>query len=214
LEFAVTFTKVAILAGSLMAVCEGAHAKACDYTPSKLLGAATTTVGTVIAGGTAAAGVGLQAAGYYTLVHAGSGLTMLGSTAAGASAAGTVGIVAGTGGAIGTVGAILMSPVTLIVGAVTFIGVGTFEGVCYFQVERITDPKDVRMIIESVASQDEAMSIFHTDDGDAIKLTIKGESDTYLLKNLYIADGQLMHSDWGLNTKLGAVLFAPRDTEE
>ena len=48
----------------------GAHADVCDYKPSALAGAA-------VAGGVAAAGVGMKAAGYYTLIHAGSGLTML-----------------------------------------------------------------------------------------------------------------------------------------
>lgn len=195
------------------AIAGEAHAEVCDYKPSSLVGKTATTVGTVIAGGATAAGVGLQAAGYYTLVHAGSGLTMLASTAAGASAAGTVGIIAGSGGVAGTVGAILMAPATLVIGGVAIIGVGAFEGACYFQVERITDPYEVRKIIESVALQDEAVSIVQTEDGDAMSLRILGETQTYLLRNLYIADGQLKYRDFGPNTNLGPILYTSEAKE-
>lgn len=200
MRFAILATAVTVLAGS-------AHAEMCDYTPSNLVGKTATALGSAIAGSSAAAGVGLQAAGYYTLVHAGSGLTMLGSTAVGASAAGTVGIIAGTGGVIGTIGAILMAPVTIVVGGITLIGVGAFEGACYFQVERITDPYEVRAVIESVAVQDEAVSIVSTDDGDAMTLKVLGQTQTYLLRKLYIADGNLKHRDFGPNTNLGPILY-------
>jgi len=192
----------------------GAQAEMCDYTPSSLAGKTAATIGTAFAGGSAAVGAGMQAAGYYTLVHAGSGLTMLGSTAVGSSAAGTVGIIAGTGGAIGTVGSILMAPVTIVVGAITIIGVGAFEGTCYFQVERIKDPYEVRRIIESVASQDDAVSIVSTEDGDAMRLKVLAETKTYLLRNLYIADGQLKHRDLGPNTNLGPILFSSEVVDE
>lgn len=206
--------KMSILAAISTIFAGSVHAGACDYTPSRLAGKAATTVGTAIVGGSAVTGVGMQAAGYYTLVHAGSGLTMLGSTAAGASAAGTVGIIAGTGGAVGTIGAILMAPVTIVVGGLTIIGVGFYEGTCYFQVERVTDPYDVREIVESAVSKDDALSIVRTDNGDALKLTVSGEVVTYVLRNLYIADGQLKHRDWGPNTKLGPILYTSDAIED
>jgi len=199
---------------AFIAFTGAAQAKVCDYTPSNLVGKTAATIGTAIAGSSAAAGVGMQAAGYYTLVHAGSGLTMLGSTAAGASAAGTVGIIAGTGGVVGTLGAIAMAPVTIIVGGITIIGVGAFEGVCYFQVERIEDPYDVRRVIESVASQDKAVSIVSTEDGDAMELKVGAETKTYLLRKLYIVDGQLKHRGWGPNTNLGPVLFTSNEIKK
>lgn len=205
---------VSVISAAVISLAGGAHAEACDYTPSKLAGKTATMIGTAVAGGGAATGVGLQAAGYYTLVHAGSGLTMLGSTAAGASAAGTVGIMAGTGGVLGTVGAVLMAPVTIVVGAITIVGVGAFEGVCYFQVERVTDPYEVRTIIESVASKDTAVSIISTDDGDAMALTVLNETKTYLLRKLYIADGHLKHRDWGPNTNLGPILLTANAPEK
>jgi hypothetical protein len=147
--------------------------------------------------------------GYYTLVHGGSGLKILGSSTAGASIA--TGLVSGASGLLGSVGAIAMAPATLVIGGIAIVGVGSFEGYCYFQVQRITDPYEVRKIVESVAENDEAVSIVATDDGDAMALQIDGETKTYLLRNLYIADGQLKHRDFGLNTNLGPVAFTSKE---
>lgn len=201
------FSRVSILVATL-AIASEAHAEVCDYRPSSLVGKAATTIGTAISSAPTAARAGLQAAGYYTLVHAGSGLTMLGSTAAG-----TAEIIAGSGGVAGTVGAILMAPTTLVIGGVAIIGVGAFEGACYFQVERITDPYEVRKIIESVALEDEAVSIVQTEDGDAMSLRVLGETQTYLLRNLYIANGQLKYRDFGPNTNLGPILYTSEAKE-
>ena len=191
-----------------------ANAKVCDYTPSNIAGQAATAAGTALVGGTAVAGVGLQAAGVYTLVHAGSGLTMVGLTAAGTSAAGTVGIVAGTGGTIGAVTAFLLAPVTLAVAAVTVVGVGAFEGACYFQVERVTDADAVHKILIDVASSDDTVDIKQFNDGIALVLKNSTGDINYLLEKLYIADGSLMHRDWGSNTNLGTVLFAPENSTD
>ncbi len=188
-----------------------AQADVCDYTPSKL---AATAIGTAAAGVTAATGVGMKVAGFYTLVNAGSGLTMIGSTAAGASAAGTVGIIAGTGGVAGTAASILMAPVTIAVGGIAVVGGGIFEGACYFQVVRVTDPYEVRKIIESIASEDATISIVATDDGDAMRLIVEDETNEYLLRNLYIADGLLKHRDFGPNTTIGPVLFTSNEPEK
>lgn len=191
-----------------------AYAEVCDYKPSKLVGAAASTAAATFGGGAMAAGVGLKAAGYYTLVHSASGLTMLGSTAAGASAAGTTGIIAGSTG-IGTlVAGVLMAPVTIFVGAVTLVAVGSYEGVCYFQIERVTDPTQVRGIIESVAINDPAVSITETEDGSAMVLDIPDGKESYLIQNLYIADGDLMHRDWLWNTNLGPVAFVSPELSE
>lgn len=87
-----------------------------------------------MAGGTGAVavtGVGLKAAGIYTLTHATTGAAMLGSTAAGASAAGTTGIIAGSAGFLGTAGAVLLSPFVIVPAAVTAVGIGAIEGGCY-----------------------------------------------------------------------------------
>ncbi|TCM82607.1 hypothetical protein [Rhodovulum steppense] len=209
--------KPGLLAASCLAFIAGsAQAEICDYKPSKLVGNAATAVGASVAGGADAAGIALKAAGYYTLLHSGSGLTLLGSTAAGASAAGTVGIIAGTAGAIGSIGSVLMAPVTVALGAVAFVGAGAYEGFCYFRVDRVTDPYDVRRIIESIAANDDAVAIVRTADGDAMELRTDGAVDTFLLRNLYIADGQLKHRKWGPvpNRTLGPIVFAvPQEVE-
>ncbi len=112
-------------------VSQSAIAGVCDYRPSELVGGKTTGAVAGGAGATAAAGAGMKAAGIYTITHATTGATMLGSTAAGASAAGTTGIIAGTGGVLGSIGAAIMSPFVLIPAAVVAVGVGAYEGGCY-----------------------------------------------------------------------------------
>ena len=111
---------------------QSALAEVCDYTPSQLIGGKTTVAVEGAAVATAAAGVGLKAAGIYTITHATTGAAMLGSTAAGASAAGTTGIIAGSAGILGTVGAVLMSPFVVVPAAIVAVGVGAYEGACYF----------------------------------------------------------------------------------
>lgn len=196
---------------ALVLCASSAEADVCDYKPSSLIGKAAAAIGTTVSGTGALAGIGMNSAGYYTLVHAGSGLTMLGSTAAGSSAAGTIGIIAGTGGVAGTLGAFVMSPITITVGSITAVGVGAFEGVCLTQVERISDPYDVRRIVESAAAHDHALAIVASEDGDSLRLTIDGQTETYLLRDLYIADWQLKHRDWGFNTDLGPIFFGRTD---
>jgi len=104
----------------------------CDHAPSKLVGASITKLGVSGTGVVAGAGIALKAAGLYGIPNAVTGVTMLGSTAAGASAAGTVGIIKGTAGVIGAVGAGVMSPFVLVPAALIAGGVGVYEGGCYF----------------------------------------------------------------------------------
>jgi hypothetical protein len=189
-------------------------ANVCDYRPSMIIGQGTS--GAVAAAGGTAAGAGavMKAAGFYTLVHAGSGLTMLGSTMAGASAAGTVGIIAGTAGAIGTVGAVLLAPVTIVVGGVTAVGVGGFEAACYFTDERITNYDEILAFMQHLA-QHHPEDRFQLVTGipgrrdDAIKIwnPLDGDLDTYLVADLYIVNGTLMHRQWGPNRSLGYIAY-------
>ena len=117
-------TALAIVA-STTAVSAGAI-EVCKFAPSNLLGA--TGVG---AAATAVTGLGMKAFGLYAIQNGVTGAWMLGSTAAGASAAGTTGILAGTAGALGTAGAVLLSTPVIIGGAVVAAGVGVYEGGCY-----------------------------------------------------------------------------------
>ena len=106
-------------------------ADVCDYTPSNLVGVTAAKSTGVGAAGTAATGIGMKAVRLYANKNPVTGAWMLGSTAVGASAAGTSGILAGTAGAMGTVGAVLMSTPVIIAGTVVAIGVGAYEGGCY-----------------------------------------------------------------------------------
>lgn len=119
---------ILIVSGGLI---QSAIAGVCDYRPSKIIGGVATGGIAGAVGAVAATGVGLKAAGIYAITHATTGAAMLGSTAAGVSAAGTTGIIAGTSGALGTVGAALMAPIVIIPAAVTAVGVGAYEGGCY-----------------------------------------------------------------------------------
>lgn len=124
--------KVAVSVALSAIILSPAFAGICDYRPSELIGGTSTAAVAGGAGATAATGVGLKAAGIYALTHATTGAAMLGSTAAGASAAGTTGIIAGSAGFLGTAGAILMSPLVIIPTAVAAVGIGAYEGGCYF----------------------------------------------------------------------------------
>jgi hypothetical protein len=123
------------IAVSILTIClfsETAVADVCDYRPSQLIGGVSTGIVAYSAGAVAATGIGMKATGFYTLVHATTGATMLGSTATGVSAAGTTGIISGSAGILGTAGAIFMSPFVIIPTAFTALGVVAYEGHCYF----------------------------------------------------------------------------------
>lgn len=162
----------------------------------------------------------MKAAGFYTLVHSGSGLYMLGSTLAGASGAGTIGIIAGTGGVLGTVGAVLMAPATLIAGGVALVGVGGLEAGCYFTDERVTDYGAVLTMMKHFAANhpEDRFALVHGMDGredDAILIwnPETGELDRYLVADLYIVNGTLMHRKWGPNRNLGQITYVDLDAD-
>ncbi|WP_298433736.1 hypothetical protein [uncultured Jannaschia sp.] len=187
---------------------QAAQAAACDYKPSRL---GAIAAGAIAGGAAAGVEAARTTASYYTLVHEGSGLTMIGAATAGASTA--AGIVAGAGGTLGTIGSILMAPATLVVGGTALVGGSAYEAVCFFQVERITDPADVRGILESVAANDPTAAIVATGDGDALRLETEDGPRDYLLDRLYIADGELLHRDRLRNTNLGPIFLSTGASE-
>lgn len=199
----------------MLVMASQVHAEICDYRPSLLAGEAVAGAAVASGAAVAAAGAGAKAAGVYTLVHASSGLTMLASTAGGASAAGTVGIMGGTAGVVGTIGAIVTAPATIIAGTVVAVGVGGFEGACYFTDERVTDYPDVlkRMKrIASTASHDQFRLIEENEPGENAAIMVKnedGDFDTYAVKDLYIVNNTLKNSDWGPDTTIGSLRFIP-----
>ena len=207
----------------LLFAAQQASANACDYRPSNLFGGGTAGAVAATGGSVAVAGAAAQAAGFYTLTHSVTGLTMLASTAGGASAAGTVGIMGGTAGAIGTVASIVMAPVTIIAGAILAVGVAGYEGVCYFTVERVEDPKILLGIVENMVDNGDPRYIRLTTLSGEMTLMIASEHDDngepvkwdkFSVANLYIEDGILKHRDYGPNSKIGRVQLVQAPAKE
>lgn len=212
------------IAASVVLMSTPVAADVCDYRPSALIGGAGAgAVGTAGAGA-AAAGIGAKAVGFYTLTHSVTGATMLGSTAAGTSAAGTVGIIGGSAGVAGTIGAILMAPATIIAGVVIGAGTAIYEGACYFTVERIEDPAALMPILESMDAQSDEKYFRlvknNSYDGHiwvATKVDENGivlKRERFYIENLYIEDGILKNRDWGPNTKIGRVGYVQQEVDE
>jgi len=205
-----------ILTTSIFA--SSASAETCDYRPSRILGGTGSTA-VIVGGTTIASATGTASAlGVYTLVNAGSGLTMLGSTMAGASGAGTIGIIAGTGGAAGTAGAIILNPFVWVPAAIVGIGGGGFEAACAFLVdERITEYEDVLAIMRSFATHADPKYFQLVENAIPAFISIStgdGEWVRYDIEDLYIVDGMLKHRDWGPNTQIGRVVLLSDENAE
>lgn len=185
----------AFVAAAFTAVSGAAHAGPCDYKPSQLAAMAANSLSNG-----ATTDVARQA-GHYALLHPGTAASAA-TTAAGA--------VAGATAQIGSVGAILMAPVALTVGSVAAAGGALFEGACYFQVERITEPEQVRQVLADVAANDPRATLVPAAEGESLEINIGGEVQSYDVARLYIVDGRLKHRDRLRNTDLGPiVLVAP-----
>lgn len=188
-----------------------AYADTCDYRPSKILGKSGSTVVMGTSGTIATGTVAANALGIYTLVHAGSGLTMLGSTMAGASGAGTIGIIAGTGGTIGTIAATILSPFVWVPAAIIGVGGGGFEAACAFLVdERITEFAEIMVVMRSFAAHADPKYFELVDNAipPVVRLS-DGQNNwtSYKVEDLYIVEGMLKHRDWGPNTNIGRVVL-------
>ncbi|WIV52068.1 hypothetical protein QQG91_06405 [Marivivens sp. LCG002] len=210
------------LVSAVVVVPSMVAAGACDYRPSQLIGGIGAGAAAASAGALATAGLGAKAAGFYTLTNAVTGATMIGSTAGGASAAGTVGIMGGTGGLIGTAAAIVMAPATIIAGLFVGAGVLTYEGVCYFAVDRVDDPKVVNEIVDNLASNadPEFLKIVEL-EGERYLLIADEHDDSlkaiawkkYEIDKLYIENGMLKHKDFGPNSQIGKVSLVSEASE-
>ena len=206
----------ALLLSSTASTASGA---VCDWRPSQFLGTATAAVA---GGGAVAASVGMKAAGFYTLVNAGSGLTMLGTTLAGASAAKTVGIIAGTGGLIGTIGAVVLAPVTAVIGGVVAVSGAGLEAVCYFSDERITEYSEILGIMQHLDENHdperfELVTGIPNRQDDAIRIwnPETDELDRYLVADLYMVNGRLwVDRSWRRDVDLGLLMFVQASEQE
>jgi hypothetical protein len=177
-------------------------ADVCDYRPSAVAGDFLTGLATGVASVASTAGVALKGAGFYTLAHATTNATMLASTAGGVSAAGTVGIMGGTGGLIGGTASVLMAPAMIVAAGATAAGTVVYEGGCYFfgPKEGLVDDFDEVLshltALSSITDIDQFSIYSPPDDPTRIGIFIKnsdGSAYHYLVDELYIQDGVVMH---------------------
>ncbi len=198
-------------AASALMICAGTSAASlCEYRPSVIAGAMSSGTAKAAAAGE----IAIRDSGFYTLVYNDSGFTLLGTTLATTAASGTVGIITGAGGVLGTVGAVLMAPATLIAGGVALVGVGGLEAACYFTDERVTDYDAVLVLMEHFAANhpEDRFALVRGMEGrndDAILIwnPRRGEQDRYLVSELYVVNGTLMHRRMGPNRNLGQITY-------
>lgn len=184
----------------------------CDYRLSQLVGNFGASAAIGASGAVAATGPAMQATGLYLITNYTTGLVMIGSTAAGASAAGTVGIIAGTHGILGSAAAIASAPLAAIAAGAAAIGAGGLEAACYFRDERITDIDEILQVMQVLATVMPS-SAFILDwrgvGGRASTIWVRLEAgepmQRYLVEDLYIVNGRLIHRDWGPNTVVGDI---------
>lgn len=195
-----------ILLGSVIVFTTATTAMAglCNYRPSTMVGGAVASV-TAGAGALAQGGNSVvRAAGYYTIIQAGSSLSAIGSSA--------IGIIASTAGAI------LSAPATIVIGGVA----GGLEAACYFTDERVTDYNAVLAFMDHL-DQHHPADRFRLVRGiperrdDAIRIwNPRTEGlDRYLVADLYIVNGTLMaRRRWGIDTNLGNIAFVPERAQQ
>jgi hypothetical protein len=149
--------------------------------------------------------------GFFTLTNTATGASLLGGT----GATGAIGQISGAATAIGSgAAAVLAAPGAAVAGAAAAIGIGAYEGFCYFSDERITDYDEVLAVVNAIAAAADP-AFFYVEQGapgEQAAIAFLGDgtgaATGYAMRNLYIVNGVLMHRDRGLNTALGDVGFA------
>ncbi|MDP4990733.1 MAG: hypothetical protein NWQ37_05950, partial [Marivita lacus] len=118
---------------------------------------------------------------------------------------------------LGAVGAALLATVA----GLTAVALGGYEGVCHFQVERITDYDEILYIVSNLSANSDPTMFTLIPEGSPY-VTLRGRDAIatankvrvastgigpfiFDVENLYIADGTLMHRDRGRNTVIGEV---------
>ncbi|WGH79137.1 hypothetical protein [Jannaschia ovalis] len=194
-----------LLVTALLTAAGPAQASLCDYKPSRLISAmaASEAAGTV---GTAAV-----QAGRYTLIGPEGSNLLTAASSAGAAASG---LAAGVSGLLAGAAAVVTAPVTIVAGSVTAVALGGYEGACYFAVERVTDRDRVEAILRNMeaGADPDRFALVTPEATGELTLVLRDPATpeavgTYEVRNLYIADGTLLHRDRLLNTKLGQVVF-------
>lgn len=209
-----------ILLAAVMLAAPSVQADVCDFRPSILAGkagqVAKDTAGTVASAATETA----RAVGVYTLENPVSGVSMISTGVSSAAAAGSS-VATGAGGALSTATAIVTAPVTIAVAGLTAVALGGYEGACYLREDRITDYDEILYIVSNLSANSDPTMFRLIPDG-AEYVTLKGRPAIasedkvriaaagvgpflFDVKDLYIADGVLMHRDAGRNTVIGNV---------
>lgn len=189
----------------------------CDYRPSRLVGD-TVSGAAKAATGAVAHVTGAQGAqgtqsdnGFYTLVNATSGLTLLGGKLA-ASGGAAAGLLEGGGAAAA---AAMANPMVWVPALILGAGGAGYEATCaYFVDERITDYDHVLMIMRDFEAHSDPRYFRLEEDTLTPFIEIHDETGTratYRVEDLYIVDGMLKLRSWGPNRKIGRVVFVPDD---
>lgn len=190
-------------------------ADACTHRPSELVRSGTETAVAGVRG--AAAGIASRAEGAFTFTNAMTGMTMLSSNAGSTGVLGQIGSAAGAIG--GAAASVIAAPATVAAGAVAAVGLGAYEGWCYFRDERITDYDEVLALMQAIAASADPTH-FRIEGGDGrrdAQVVIadgQGGESRHDVRRLYIVNGDLMSRDWGRNSALGHVGYATRAVTE
>ena len=113
-----------------------------------------------------------------------------------------------------------MAPATIVIGAALGVGVGAYEGVCYFTVERVDNSEVLEGIVDNLAenSDPEYLRIATVEDTKLLLIATSHDDsgravgwEQYEIAKLYIEEGMLKHSDLGPNTKIGKVAMIQQD---
>ncbi|WP_226622949.1 hypothetical protein [Alloyangia pacifica] len=207
--------KTSLAALMLLVSAPSLSAAICDYRPSRLVGdtvsgAAAAATGAVAQVTGHVTGQHRGDGGFYTLVNATNGLTLLsGKLAASGGAAGLL-----EGGSAAAAAA-MANPMVWVPALILGAGGAGYEATCaYFVDERITDYEHVLMIMRDFEAHSDP-SYFRLEE-DTLNPFIEihdeaGTRATYRIEDLYIVDGMLKHRNWGPNRKIGRVVFVPND---
>ncbi len=179
----------------------------CKHRPSEVLRGEF--VGSMAAGARSAAStLAARAGGALTLTNTVTGTSLLGSNAA----AGTIAQIGSTASNAAT--GVAAVPGIAVAGATAAIGLGVFEGVCFFRDERITDHDKVLDVLKTISAfADPAyFRVEHRGvdrDKDVLVLEdVSGEMNEYAVQKLRIVNGVLWHRQRGRDVAIGDVGFS------
>jgi hypothetical protein len=111
-----------------------------------------------------------------------------------------------------------MAPATIIAAIGTGVAVAGLEGACWLTDDRITDPAEVAAVLRSMGEHADPQFFLLREDSifPPPHILIRDEAgrmQPFLLSDLYIVNGLLMHRDLGFNTTIGRVQFRPAAAE-